>query len=243
MFTVFGVEVEVYTACVLFVAYLVRGISGFGSGLIAIPLLALVHPITLVVPLIVTLDFLGSLSQSIRNRELIKWAEILPLLPFTIIGCIVALYLFKTADIDLLTNSMAIFIIVFSVYQLLPLPSLKGSRIWACPAGLVGGLIGTLFGTGGPFYMIYLSVRGIDKSELRASFAAYFGIDGGIRILGFLSIGLIGVFELKTLLFWLPPAALGLFIGGKIHTDIPPKTFKYFISLLLVFSGYRLLTR
>jgi len=239
----FEVGPEVYTILVLFIAYLVRGIAGFGSGLIAIPLLALVHPITLVVPLVVLLDFLGSLSQSVHNKEKIRWSEILPLLPFTLIGCVTALYLFKTADIELLTKAMAVFIIVFALYQLLQLPQLRDSKIWAVPAGLVGGLVGTLFGTGGPFYMIYLSIRNLEKFEIRASFAAYFGIDGGIRILGFLFIGLIGLAELKNLLFWLQPAALGLFVGGKVHTDISPKTFKYFISLLLVFSGYRLLTR
>jgi len=39
-----------YAAAVLTVAYFVRGISGFGSGLIAVPLLALRFPLTQVVP-------------------------------------------------------------------------------------------------------------------------------------------------------------------------------------------------
>lgn len=241
MLTDFGSEI--YTVCVLFVAYLIRGISGFGSGLIAIPLLTLVLPITLVVPLVVSLDFLGSLSQSVHNRDKIRWPELVPLLPFTLLGCLAALYIFKKTDVELLTTAMAIFIIVFAVYQILPLPPLRGARIWAAPAGFIGGLVGTLFGTGGPFYMIYLSLRGMEKSEIRASFAAYFGIDGTVRILGFIIIGLLGVAELKTLLLCLPPTALGLYIGGKVHTNISPITFKYFISLILVFSGYRLLTR
>src|SRR5262249_44502311 len=50
----------VYSGLVLFLAYFVRGMAGFGSGLIAVPLLSLVSPVTAVVPLVVSLDYLGS---------------------------------------------------------------------------------------------------------------------------------------------------------------------------------------
>ena len=36
--------------------------------------------------------------------------------------------------------------------------------------------------------------------------------------------------------------ALGLFVGGRVQLGVGPRTFRHFISLLLVFSGYRLLT-
>ena len=52
------------TILVLFIvlsAYLVRGITGFGSGLIAVPLLALSHPLQFAVPLVLALDFTASL--------------------------------------------------------------------------------------------------------------------------------------------------------------------------------------
>lgn len=47
----------------IFLAYLVRGLAGFGSGLFAVPLLALQFPIKLVVPVVVLLDYLGSIGQ------------------------------------------------------------------------------------------------------------------------------------------------------------------------------------
>ena len=50
----------VYAAAVLLVAYFVRGISGFGSGLIAVPLLALRFPLPQVVPFMLVADFAAS---------------------------------------------------------------------------------------------------------------------------------------------------------------------------------------
>lgn len=232
----------IITLIILFCAYLVRGMVGFGSGLIAIPLLALQHPLSLVVPMVVLLDWLGSGAQGIRNRDAIAWPELLPMLPFTLAGVAIALYVFMSFDPAGLEHALGLFVLVFAVYQILPLPALSGSRTWCAPAGLFGGLVGTLFGTGGPFYMIYLTIRGLEKRPLRASFAVYFLVDGSIRLVGFLLVGMLGANLLVTLLQWLPAAALGLLIGGRIHTDIPATVFKYLISLLLVFSGYRLLT-
>ncbi len=232
----------IITLIILFVAYLVRGMVGFGSGLIAIPLLALQHPLSLVVPMVVLLDWLGSGAQGMKNRDAIVWSELLPMLPFTLGGVAIALYVFMNFEPAGLEHALGLFVLVFAVYQILPLPALSGSRIWCAPAGLFGGLVGTLFGTGGPFYMIYLTIRGLEKRSLRASFAAYFLVDGSLRLVGFLGVGMLGANLLVTLLQWLPAAALGLLIGGRIHTDIPATTFKYLISLLLVFSGYRLLS-
>ena len=69
------IQTVVYAALVLFVAYLVRGIAGFGSGLIAVPMLTLVAPVPLVVPLVVSLDYIGSASQGMQNRDYVAWKE------------------------------------------------------------------------------------------------------------------------------------------------------------------------
>ena len=79
-------ETAAYSAAVLFVAYLVRGIAGFGSGLIAVPLLTLFSPVTVVVPVVVSLDYIGSASQSVRNLHDIAWREQIALVPFMLIG-------------------------------------------------------------------------------------------------------------------------------------------------------------
>ncbi len=48
------------TAAILLSAYFIRGITGFGSGLISVPLLALFLPLKFVVPLVLLLDFTAS---------------------------------------------------------------------------------------------------------------------------------------------------------------------------------------
>ena len=56
-------------ALIILGAYLMRGIAGFGSGLIAIPLLALMMPLTIVVPMVGLLDYIASTSHGLKHRE------------------------------------------------------------------------------------------------------------------------------------------------------------------------------
>lgn len=231
----------IYCFAVIIAAYLVRGITGFGSGLIAIPLLVIKLPLATAVPLVVTLDYIASASQGVKDRKHICWREIFPLLPFTMLGVGLALYLLKTVETSLLLHSLAIFILLYAVYSLFSKPPKHGlSRMWAAPSGGFGGLVGTLFGTGGPFYVIYLQLRSLEKSQFRATFAAIFLLDGTYRIAGFVATGFFNVDLLLLLAVLLPVMGISVYLGGRVHTELTQETFKRGISLLLLASGVTL---
>jgi len=234
----------VISVIIILVAYLIRGLAGFGSGLIAIPLLAFMLPLPVVVPMIVLLDYLASTSHGITQRDLIRTGEILPLLPFSIVGTLIALYLFKSVDTTLLNKILGGFIILYAIYTLANVtPSRVRSRMVAVPTGILGGSIGTLFGTGGPFYVIYLKLRGLDKSEFRATFAAIFLLDGLVRLIGYLIGGFFSLDSLILVAVAFPVMFIGMYIGGHVHTNISHDTFQRAISLLLVISGTALLIK
>ena len=223
-------------------AYIVRGIAGFGSGLIAIPLLAFFLPLSVAVPIVVLLDYLSSFSQGMKNHEAIEWKEIIPLLPYTLIGIFTALFVFKYVDANLLPKIMGVFIIVFAIYTLLSVSVKSGySRNWAAPAGGFGGLIGTLFGTGGPFYVIYLKLRGLDKTRFRATFAAIFIMDGTVRLFGYIGLGFFNGRTLPLVAVTIPVMAVALWLGGRIHTSLSQQAFQRAISVLLIASGFVLI--
>ena len=232
-----------YAGLVLFLAYMVRGIAGFGSGLIAVPLLVFFFPVQVVVPLVVFLDYVGSASQGIRNRNLVAWREQLPLIPFTFIGVGAGLILLKTMTSAALAQALGGFVIAYAVYQLLPLPELRGSRLFVVPCGFLGGFIGTLFGTGGPFYVIYLGLRGLEKSVFRATFAINFLIDGAIRLAAYASFGFFFRDVLVAMIASLPIVGAALWIGGRIHTDMSRDAYARLISVLLLGSGMVLLLK
>ena len=231
-------------AAIISGAFFVRGIAGFGSGLIAIPLLALFLPLQVVVPMVGLLDYIASSGHGFRHRQQIRWGEILPLLPFTLLGVGSALYLFHTLDAELLRKALGVFVLLYALYTLSGLmPQRPGSCWWALPAGSFGGMVGTLFGTGGPFYVAYLRLRHLDKSAFRATIAMIFLIDGSSRIVGYFATGLYHAQTIILVAMALPVMVLAMYLGGHIHTNLSQQAFQRGIGLLLIGSGLALLLR
>jgi uncharacterized membrane protein YfcA len=233
----------IYVGAVVFAAYLVRGIAGFGSGLIAVPLLSMVAPVPAVVPLVVSLDYMGSASQGVHNVDRVAWRDQLALVPFMAGGVGAGLYLLSALSSAALGRALGGFILLYAVYQWLPLPALRGPRLFAAPCGVLGGLVGTVFGTGGPFYVIYLNLRALERTAFRATFAVNYLIDGGIRLGAYVAMGLLGGRTLTAIALTLPVAAAGLYLGGRLQTGFSQAAFVRFISLLLIGSGLVLLLR
>jgi len=199
--------------------------------------------VTAVVPVVVSLDYVGSAGQGVRNLERVAWAEQLTLVPFTLIGVALGLLVLRSVPTAVLSRVLGGFVVVYAFYQLLPLPPLRGSRVAAIGCGIMGGLVGTLFGTGGPFYAIYFNLRGLDKNAFRATFATNFLIDGGVRLIAYALAGLLGWATLVSVAAGLPLVAAGLYVGGRIHLGLSQRTFVRVVSLILVAAGTTLLVR
>lgn len=229
----------------MLLAYFVRGITGFGSALVAVPLMAHVLPLTVVVPAILVADLGASLVLGGMDRRQVAWRELAPLIPAGMTGAVAGVALLTALPTGWLLTALGLFVVAFGLRSLLVTPGTQpASRWWALPAGLVGGTVGSMFGTGGPPYVIYLSHRLRDKTALRATFSGLFMIDGGFRALLFASAGLFH--DSRT--FWLmalglPAMLLGLRLGHRVHLSISNTQMMKGIGLLLLASGASVLLR
>ncbi|MDH3342820.1 MAG: sulfite exporter TauE/SafE family protein, partial [Gammaproteobacteria bacterium] len=116
---------------IIFAAYIVKGVSGFGSGLIAIPFLALLFPLKFIVPVFALLSYSGTVMQSLQLRKQVIWGDLLPLIPFTLTGIGIAVWLLVNVQANLLVLALGFFVLAYSVYSLLAIHSSPGSRYWA----------------------------------------------------------------------------------------------------------------
>lgn len=230
-----------FSIIIIFSAYVVKGLSGFGSGLVAIPLLVFIFPLTFVVPVMGLLSYSGTIMQSVALRKQVVWKDLLPLLPFSVAGIAIAIWLLVNVEAKVLLRLLAVFILFYSVYSLLPLPNMTGGRRWAVLAGGFGGLVGALFGTGGPFYVAYLKMRQLNKSQFRATIAMIFLVDGGVRMTSYAATGLYTQQVLILVAILFPVLFLGMYVGHHLHIKIKQQRFNQFISVLLMISGVMLL--
>jgi len=225
---------------IIFVAYVIKGLSGFGSGLVAIPLLAFFLPLPFIVPVLALVSYTGTVYQSVTYRHDVVWHDLWPLLPFSLAGITIALWLLVNADVTVLTLTLGIFIFCYAVYSLLPHGIKPGNRIWAVPAGGFAGLIGALFGTGGPFYVLYLKMRKVSKQQFRATITMIFLVDGGIRISGYIFSDLFTKKMVILALVLLPVLSLAMYVGQHLHIKINERRFNQVVSVLLLVSGLSL---
>jgi uncharacterized membrane protein YfcA len=230
-------------AAILLAAYVIRGITGFGSGLISVPLLALFLPLTFVVPLVLLLDFTASIVIGGFNFKRVKWGEIGVLIPFGLIGVVLGTNLLVNLPQKPMLIALAAFVFIFAVRSLFNIHGEKlASRGWAVPAALTGGTVGALFGTGGPPYVIYLSHRIHNKSDLRATLSALFFTEGLMRIVSFLIAGLLVSTKVWLAYFAALPLVLGaLYLGGRVHVGLAPSQMTRLVGVLLLVSSVSLL--
>ncbi len=230
---------------VLLTAYFVRGLTGFGSGLISVPVLALWHPLQLVVPLIMVLDFVASFILGGVNTKKTDWSEIKRLLPFGVIGAsfgVFALLRFPSAPV---LTALGLFTIFFGIRNALGVqPQGHISALWALPAGLIGSGAGALFGTSAPPYIIYLTHRLEDKTAVRATFSWLFVLDGGFRLILFVAAGLLLERETQVAIaMGLVPMTAGLYIGNRVHLNISRERLLQVIGWILVGAGASLILK
>ncbi|CAA6827671.1 MAG: Probable membrane transporter protein [uncultured Thiotrichaceae bacterium] len=240
-------SIEQYTiaAIIIFAAYFIRGIAGFGSGLVAIPFLVLFAPLTFAVSLILLLDFAASLIIGGFDRKRVQWQEVAWLIPFTIIGVYTGTKLLVTIPLVPLLITLAVFIFFFAIRSLFNIHGEKTiSKWWSIPASFIGGIVGALFGTNAPPYVIYLNHRIHDKTLLRATFSALFVMDGIIRIGIFFLAGLL----LSQTIWWsalgaIPVMLAALYVGGNFHTGLTQVQITRIIGVLLLLSSISLLIK
>jgi uncharacterized membrane protein YfcA len=233
---------------VLFAAYGVRGATGFGAGVIAIPLLLLVLPVPVVIPVITVSGLLASLGQAVHQRRHVDWRAVRGLVLPTLAGVGIGLWLFATLDPRLLLKAFAVFIIGYALWSFGSARFDSGrlsraSRGWLGPlAGALGGFVATVFGgMAGPFYVVYLGTLPLDKTRFRATIATLLLGLSAIRVAGYGGLGLFDARVLALLAVSVPVMVAATLAGDRWHHRLDEARFRRVVAALMAASGVALL--
>lgn len=226
-------------------AYTAFGLTGFGSTVIALPLLAHFFALKFAVPLLMLLDLSAFLLFGAHVRRRIRFDEIAWLAPFMLAGMAAGLALLIQVAEQRLLAALGGFLLLYAGYSLSrrgPPPAL--ARPWCVPIGLVGGTFSALFGTGGVLFALYNAGRIRDKDALRATNAAMIMLSSLVRVVLFGAAGLLtqdGL--LGTALVLLPAMAAGSWLGHRLHAAVPAAIVVKAVYAVLVVAGLTLLAR
>ena len=221
------------------------GITGFGAALFTIPLATHLVPLEFALALFVLCDLACALRVGFENPKNALRAEWTRLVPMIALGTAVGATLLVNLPRQAATAALGIFIVAYALYSLVkPVVGKPISPAWAWLAGFAGGVTSTVFGAGGPPYIIYLSRRGLEPAQLRATmgFATLTSIS--LRAVAFLLTGL-----LLDPRVWLaaaaavPAALAGIAVARRVYLRISRPLLMRLFALVLLASGGSLLWR
>jgi len=237
-------QILIFAPLIVFAAYVVFGISGFGSTLIAVPLLAHLFPLKFVVPFFVILDCVGAINMGLRLRADVMRRELMLLIPFMAAGIIAGVWLLVQLRPELLLGGLGVFVVLFGASYVLkrgqgfPLPG------WAAaPIGAFGGATSAVFGIGGPIYVFYLAGRSGSPDQIRATMPVIFMFTTVARIALFITAGLYSPAALVAAAALMPVMALGVWAGHHLHLNLSRDTVIRVMGAVLVLSGISLIVR
>lgn len=228
--------------------YAVRAVSGFGAGLIATPLLTFVLPLPVTVPLITVIGMFAGSRQIVRDWRIVDWASIARMVPGSLVGVALGLYLFTSLDQVLLARALGGYILVYALHSLFG-ERLFGREVavpqWMVhPLSLVGGLVATIFGgLAGAIYATYLDALKLAKGVFRVTMSAALLLLALARSIGYAATGVFGPEDFVLIGAALLPVVVGTVIGDRLHDRLDPRAFRRAVGALLVASGAGLLIR
>jgi uncharacterized membrane protein YfcA len=232
----------------MILAYAARGSTGFGAAA-AMPLLGLVIPLKVLIPAWTLIGLAAGVTLLGRDRNHIAWREMIALLPGTLLGIPIGLWVFKTLDAATLARAFGGAVLLYGLYSLWgtfrpPAKAHLPGRTAAGIAGVLGGAVGTTFGTmASLFYAIYFDAIRMSKEQFRASMSAALVALGVVRGLGYFAVDEFNRDVLITVAVTLPMMLIGIFIGDRIHSGLSDVVFRRVVSGALVVSGAALMIK
>ncbi len=223
---------------IFFMAGFIQGLSGFGSALLAMPLLTIFIDVKVAVPLCILNSFLITSYLSFKLKNYMEMKKILPLFAGSLPGIYLGISFLKSMDADLLKVLLGLMIVSYCLYMLIfrPTPR-KIHSAWAYIAGFATGFIGSAFSAGGPPTIIYTTLTGWSKNHIKATLTGFFLIGNIIIIIGHAATGITNALVLKYMLISSGFVLLGVYMGSLVYDRTDTRSYLNIILITLTALG------
>ena len=237
--------------CILCVfAYFAKGVTGaasaivFNAGLLTALALGLSGGLSLRDGLywialadVISSGLLGILLWRQVRFEKLTLLLLAAMVPVTVVFAI----LLPQVDLHWLSLVLAIAVAGAGVYLAarrdLPPASTKALNLWATPTGALAGVLGGLFGMGGPVVFVLLTRASDDPSVFRGRTILITNASGIARLAALGATGVYTAQHLEWLAYATPVVVLALLAGMWAHTRLKPRPFRLALGALVTLAG------
>ena len=240
---------------IVLVTYFSGGMTGFGSGILALPLCTLIVGIKTAICALVVLGLLQSIYVVCISFRHILWKEYIRIVILVGLGLPFGMIVFSMFSEKLLRELLAIIVVIVSIKGLYSEYSQQAEKqAYNRRQGLsslgnrmldlilfLGGCVHGAYGTGGPLIIIYATQKIKDKRNFRATLCLMWVTVNMYLVIqyirhGILTLGLsdkITQIVLFSMLFMLT----GTILGNFAHERVSGRLFNKVVYFILVLSS------
>jgi hypothetical protein len=230
------------TALIFAFAGVLQGVSGFGSLLFAIPLLALYLPPQVCVPVSALCGIFIVTVLGLNLRRHLDRTKILPILLGSLPGVGIGVALLKHVDAHTFRLLLGSMLTAYALFALLARPRPRRlHRSWGALAGALAGAIAAAFSAGGPPVIVYTTLQDWTPDQKRATLTGFFWAVGILVASTHALAGLTTGYVLAHAAAAVPAIYLGVHAGLRLSSRIGPVAYVLFVQMLLLAMGLMLL--
>ncbi len=223
-----------------------KGVTGFGFPLVAVPLLSTILGPRVAIPMIAIPTMLSNVIVVSRGGGSRATVALVGILAGLALGTIAGALLIKTLDqrlLSVLVGGVTLLYVAATAFRLTTLiPPALGER--AAPAiGLLAGLIGGATGIFAPFLASYLHLMRLAKREFVFWITMMFFVSNVVQIGSYYHLGLYAGAVLAMSLAECIPMAVGTWSGLVLQDRLDPVSFNRVVLAIVFLSSLNLLVR
>ncbi len=234
-------EIYLIAAFILMLAAFTKGVTGFGSSLIAIPLLAAfvylpedARAVVVTVNLILNIFILASAKKLSLSALKPFWVLIVTVF----IASILSGFLLPSFDTRWFNIVLGILLILTALNNLFTIRfKIEVPQRYFIPVGILGGTLNTLIGAGSVPVLIFLANTNLKKADFRISILFFLLILNSGSLISFVINANYGWNIVYQALIFMPVVLVGSFLGIRSQDKVNELTFQRVIAVLLLVMG------
>ena len=245
------VESWIILSSVTFIASILQTVTGFGFGLLAVPIFLLVLNSVSAIHLVTLITLVMSLAILPSARSKMVPKLMLFLSAGVLIGSPLGITFFSQFSLDMIKISAALvilFITLWNAFQYLQRYVLEqksrkranqnhGSGSVQFAVGILSGILGATLAMPAPLAMMYLSGTSYTKDEIRSTILVFFVVAYGAALACQITVQGVALSTWITAASLSPVALLGAWLGHKLSHRISALYFRLIVFIILILTS------
>lgn len=229
---------------VIFFACFTQTLTGFGSALVAMPVLVGLLGLRTAAPTVALIGLVLEVGLLLRYRRSFAWAPVRRMIAGSLVGIPIGVWGLKAVDEQAALLVLGVFVVAYALYALAAprLPDLR-QPIWAYVVGLSAGVLGGAFNTSGPPVIVYGHARRWPTSSFKANLQGFFLVVTAWVVLVHGISGNLNPMVWRSFALSLAPMALGTGLGFWLDSRLQTAVFRRVVLVGLLLLGIQLILR